>query len=259
MFKLLLTTPLFILFLCYTANGQKYISRLELKPKEIYEVGLDNHLIVDTLIMHKKAVIKFQADEYGVLEAKYAIIGNKCTISAKGEGGKNGDNSMPGNDGQNGGSLSLVLNLKKLGDLTIDTRGGNGGDGKSGKDGFTGTPDREETKATKSPNGEIIYTRVMVPGKDGTNGTNATMGGNAGNGGNIMLMYKTDGFIPIFNHDSRKNNHISILSTAGMEGRNGTPGKGGRGSMDGIVNYTDRNTAQDGKIELVNLEQTAAN
>jgi hypothetical protein len=250
------TFPIFFsLLVSYNIQAQKLQTKLEVKAKETYVVGPENYLKVDTLIMHDKATIQFQGTKNGILEAQHVIIGEKCTISSRGADGKRGEEGNPGTDGQHGGSLSLIMHFIKLGDLTIDTQGGDGGDGQNGKNGFQGSMEREETRAVKDPNGKVTYNTVIIPGKQGTDGTDATLGGNGGNGGNIMLVYRTNGFIPNFNPEGKARNSINILYQAGQTGRTGSPGKGGLQSIDGIVKYSERTVAQDGKVDLVNLDQ----
>ena len=237
--------------------AQDTVSKLVIKEKEAYVVGPENVLKVDTLVMLDQATIQFDPKRYAMLEAKVAMIGDKCVILNKGVDGKNSKRLTPGEDGANGGTINIILNFKSLGKLTIDTRGGNGGAGINGKDGYAGEPERTETKTVRDASGKERVVTSVVPPRAGTDGGDATMGGNGGNGGNITLMYSANDFIPVFNQYDRETNSIVILHTAGQRGRTGEPGKGGIASMDGTVKYSDIKNSQDGRIELINLNAEA--
>lgn len=247
-----------LFFLCFTAftpsiAQQTAIPKLEISKGDTYVVGQDNTLRVDTLIMQDKAIIKFNPDQHGVLEAKVAIIGNKCVISSKGSEGRDGIDLISGENGGNGGDLSLVMHILSLGKLTIDTRGGSGGAGVNGKNGHKGTLERTETKTYTDVSGKQQTVTVVIPGEAGTNGTDATHGGNSGNGGNVSLTYSTNGFIPVFNNPKWDKNSIVILHTAGSRGRTGEPGKGGTHRMDGAVVFSEVRNSRDGRVQLINL------
>ena len=244
-----------LLFLSFGLSAQdNRLPKLIVKKGQTYVVGPENTLFVDTLILQDKATIQFATDRQGVLETKVVYVGKDCLITSRGESGKPGKDNKPGTDGEDGGDLSLVLRLKELKSLTIDTRGGNGGKGMNGKSGHPGTPDQYVKRVVKDSKGNTITITDLIPGQPGKDGGNATMGGGGGNGGNVMLLYSTDGFIPIFNHGRHKNN-ITILHTAGTQGKSGEPGKGGNQRMDGIVEYSDVKPATDGELMLVNLDQ----
>jgi hypothetical protein len=230
------------------------ISKLEIKEKEVYKADSANVLRVDTLIMHDKSAIFFSPMSNAVLEAKVAIIGNKCIISSKGWDGNNSSLYPYGKDGTDGGNLTLVMGLERLGKLTIDARGGQGSQGLNGQHGLPGKPDRLEEKTQIGWNGKPERVKIVVPGEPGTDGTDATSGGNGGNGGNLMLMYSTSGFVPVFNRADRETNSIIILNTAGKGGRSGIPGRGGLGRRNGEIRKTsDIKVIQDGRIELNNI------
>ncbi|GHA76513.1 hypothetical protein [Pontibacter akesuensis] len=248
------------LLLAFPALSQtKHYSKLEIKSKEVFEVGPDNMLVVDTLIMHDKSTIKFSPETLGILKAKVVSVGKNCTISSRGEKGEDAKSALPdkpdlhGTPGQNGGNLQLDMHFASLGSLTIDSRGGKGGDGYDGKNGKRGTADQMSTKSEKSSGGKAINVPYMILGVPGTNGTNATSGRSGGNGGDIQLTYSTADFIPIFNiFDSpNRNNSIYMLYSAGEMGRNGKPGKGGINSWDGELVLIDKQTAVDGTVKLL--------
>lgn len=250
---LLILASLFFLSSGLSAQDKK-IPKLVVEKGQTYVVGPENMLFVDTLILEDKATIQFAPERQGVLETNVVIVGKNCLITSRGTNGNPGKNNEPGTDGENGGDLSLVLRLKELKSLTIDTRGGNGGKGMNGSNGQQGTPEQYVTRVVKDPNGKTVTITDLIPGQPGTDGGNATMGGGGGNGGNVMLLYSTDGFIPIFNHGRHKNN-ITILHTAGTQGKSGEPGKGGNQRIDGIVEYSNVKPASDGELMLVNLDQ----
>lgn len=116
-----------LLFFSYGLSAQdKKLPKLIVKKGQTYAVGPENTLFVDTLILEDKTTIQFAPERQGVLETKVVFIGKDCLITSRGANGKDGKKDNPGTDGENGGDLSLVLHLKELKNLTIDTRGGTG-------------------------------------------------------------------------------------------------------------------------------------
>ena len=246
--------------LCTPLLAQKSsISKLEIKKGETFLVRSKNQLFVDTLIMHDKSTIAFDSEQYGILEAKAVYIGKKCTITSKGKNGKDGFRNRQGTAGADGGSLTLTLHFKKLDDLTIDTRVGDGGRGVNGKNGRHGSNDAVSTVTTTDGAGNTVTKTVIRPGERGTPGGNATGGGNGGNGGNLMLVYSTDDFIPVFNN-TKAHNSITILHTAGANGVAGIPGTGGIQSQDGVVVYEGKEpkAAHHGKVTLIDVKSEIA-
>jgi len=228
------------------------VSKLVIEAKEIYEVPTGNVLLVDTLIMHDKATIKFSPETKGILQVNYAIIGKKCIITSKGIDGRDTAFNKPGTQGMDGGDLDITINFSRLKSLIIDTQGGAGGKGLNGKDGKKGTPDRREKQKVKGRNGQDIITFVHIPGIPGTDGTNATQGHKGGNGGDITLTYSAKTFIPVFNH-AKAPHSIILLHTMGNTGKDGKPGKGGFNSKDGEVIHKEKLEATDGQVKLVNV------
>lgn len=285
--KSLLLLASFSFILSYTFAQHPIIPKLVISKGEVYTVGPDNTLLVDTLVMHDKSTIVFAPETQGMLQASVAIIGNKCTISSKGNNGAhtnvgvapnrremgktlehtgktllNGDviNADPidnGTRGQDGGDLKLTLHFERLGSLTIDSCGGRGGNGTNGKNGKKGTPDRQYERKVVGANGQYVPEIVVIPGKKGTDGSDATAGITGGNGGNIDLTYSTNAFIPVFNHD-RAQHSISLLHTAGETGRDGLPGKGGFNSFDGRVVHARLTPSKDGEVKLTNANTSSA-
>ncbi|MEJ8756137.1 hypothetical protein WG947_03955 [Pontibacter sp. H259] len=227
-------------------------SKLEIKKNEVFKVGPTNMLLVDTLIMHDKATIQFSPEVKGILQSNVAYVGNNCTVTSRGLNGINYTSKTMGTPGQDGGSLDIILHFERLGKLTIDTRGGRGGDGMKGKDGAKGAPDRIEERSVVGPDGKYTTVRVVIPAQLGSDGTSATTGFTGGNGGDVQLSYSTNDFIPVFNNAEAKNG-ILLLTTAGAYGRDGQPGRGGLGRMDGKLVQLENEKPQDGKVELVNV------
>ncbi|PVY43101.1 hypothetical protein [Pontibacter virosus] len=234
---------------------QSHLSKLVIAKGKTYTVSPGNTLLVDTLIMQDKATMKFDPSLYGVLEAKIAYIGQKCVITSKGSDGKKGNREQAGSSGENGGDLTVSIHFAQLGNLIIDTSGGDGGKGADGKHGAAGIQDRYETRTATDPvTKKTTTTTVLVPGRAGTAGSDATMGGSGGHGGNITLQYSTEGFIPIFNNEAVKKNGIRILTTGGRQGQSGQPGKGGFQRADGGIKYAEIIPSSEGKIMLINRD-----
>lgn len=248
-----------LLVLCTTSAFAQttHIGKLELKPKQVYIVGPDNTLLVDTLIMHDKSVIQFSPEKPGVLKAAVAIVGSNCEILSRGENGQDSEYKTRGTRGKNGGDLNITMHFDKLKSLVIDTRGGTGGDGRDGRNGKNGIKDRREKKIIKGAKGQDIITYEHIPGTPGTNGTNATTGLPGGNGGNISFTYSTKNFIPVFNH-SKARNSITLLHTVGDAGRDGKPGLGGFQSEDGILEHKKEPGSVDGQIRLYKANTATA-
>ncbi len=85
----------------------------------------------DTLILEDQSVIKISPGLPSfTLYAQYVKIGQNCLITSKGVDGKDGTHThIHGKWGKNAVPLNLYLNIYELGNLSIDTRGGNGGQG----------------------------------------------------------------------------------------------------------------------------------
>lgn len=252
--KIKYLVPAFLLLAATTAFAQtKHISKLELKPKQVYLVGADNILSVDTLIMGDKSVIRFSPEAPGALRVGKAFVGEKCTIESRGKDGEHTRKGRPGTQGYDGGDLDIIIHFEELKSLIVDTQGGAGGNGLNGKNGKRGIPDRQEKKIIKGAKGEDIITYEFIPGIAGTNGTNASQGHKGGNGGDIILTYSTASFIPVFNHTNATHS-ITLLHTIGNTGKDGLPGKGGFNSQDGEVVYEKKLEPVDGQIRLIRAD-----
>ena len=258
----LLTLTVILLITIPAFSQTTHYSRLEIKEKEVFEVGPGNTLIVDTLIMYNKSTIRFSPDTLGVLKAKVVRIGKSCLITAKGEDGIDyrlkaySTLREHGSPGQNGGDLDIQLQIEKLGSLTIDTRGGKGGDGLKGRNGKKGIPERKEKKRVIGANGKYITVNEVIPGVPGTDGTNASTGFHGGNGGNIDLAYSASNLIPVFNN-SKARNSITLLYRGGSPGKDGKPGIGGIDSNDGDLITLEKKESVDGEIKLTNLKASS--
>lgn len=250
-----------------TATAQQGpISKLVITKGETYTVGPDNTLLVDTLIMHDKATIKFATGQLGKLGARIAYIGDNCLITSKGADGENGkalkpgvaslpgrtgkaaETGKPSTDGEDGGSLELDMHFMELGRLTIDTRGGKGGNGANGANG------RRPISESNNQIGHGSNTaRHLVAGDPATNGKPGTPGGFGGNGGNVKLTYSTHSFTPSFNQP-QNHRSITILYKGGFNGASGKAGKSyisHEVAVEGTQGATVEKKSLDGAVELI--------
>lgn len=263
------------------ASAQNTIPKLVINKKTTYTVDSTNILRVDTLIMQDKSVLQFASSKYGLLEANVTIIGKDCVISAKGEDGEPGDNGRSGKyesfgnpnattsimkDGENGkegehgkdaSNLTVRLHFIALGSLTLDMRGGDGGEGGSGGNGARGSEDTSEMRSGTDINGKSYNYTVIEPGRPGGDGGHAAPGGSSGDGGNLVFMYSTDGFIPVFNQQGRSINSITILTQSGKSGKAGKPGGGGIAARSGNPAFNVNYSSKNGQIMLINMDAEA--
>ncbi|WP_162427349.1 hypothetical protein [Pontibacter pudoricolor] len=223
-----LSISLFLLLnLLGTVKGQS-VPKLEVRAGQVYVVGPDNRLIVDTLVLHNNAEIKFAANTTGTMVVKAAYVGDGCTITSRGSDGEHGKRNVPATNGGNGGDLELNIHFIKLGSLALDTRGGAGGKGYIGKNGSKPVTKKEATKVMgKDGNYSTVYHTTIV--KTGSEGESGTAAGAGGSGGDLTLTYSTEGFVINFNRNARYSQkatrHINIMTQAG---KTGIPGKDGR-------------------------------
>lgn len=262
--KLMLTCAVsaLSLYFCSEMQAQSF-SKLEVAAGDVFYVEAGNQLTVDTLVLHDNATVQFASTSLGKLHAKVAYVGNACVITAKGQDGKNGRNGesggvygesgQSGERGRDGGNLELKFNFVSLGNLTIDTRGGDGGNGGNGGHGARGTRDKTETRTSTDGKGNSHSFTLNIPGRPGGQGGDGGTSGVGGNGGDITLIYSTSDFIPVFNHGAKKNG-IDIALQAGKNGFNGKPGRGGINAADGKQLYNGESSAVDGSIKLINAK-----
>jgi len=119
----------------------------------------------------------------------------------------NGTHGQPGSPGKN---VSLNLNIKSIGTLTIEVIGGKGGNGGAGGNGGKGG------NATCTCNA----------GKGG-NGGNGGFPGNGGAGGNVSIVYTKVGNVSV------SNSNFIIRNIGGLHGLGGYGGAGGQGGAGG--------------------------
>ena len=187
------TWIIIILFVIQTAQvlGQVRVSKLTIRPKEVYELGQSDILVADTLIMMDSSKLLLnRLKQENFIRAQVAVFGKGCVIDGSGINGKPGrkgkDGSQPfvpcndgtdarpgmrGLDGGNGINLSLYVNrIVFRGHVYINLRGGNGGDGGDGGNGGGGSSGT-----------------VHCKGGNGGNGANGGSGGDGGNGGLLTI------------------------------------------------------------------------
>ena len=223
---------LFLAFLSVaSAFSQVHVSRLVIKPKEVYELGQTDILVADTLIMMDSSRIilnKLKTDNF--IRTKIAIFGNGCIIDGSGIEGKAGrkgkDGETPigpcrnassgrigarGLDGGNGINLSFyVEKLTIKGKIFITLTGGNGGAGGEGGHGGGGSPGT-----------------VHCTGGNGGNGADGGNGGNGGNGGTLTLNCATcPSTKGLINTKIYISSNGGRLGASGRGGYDGPPGLG---------------------------------
>jgi hypothetical protein len=128
-----------------------------------------------------------------------------CT---QGSNGNMGNRGQPGSPGKN---VSLNLNIRSIGILTIEVIGGRGGNGGVGGNGGKGGNSTCKCSA----------------GGNGGNGGRGGDGGNSGAGGNVSIIYKTIGNVSV------SNSNFTILNSPGQRGLGGNGGAGGQGGAGG--------------------------
>lgn len=242
--------------------AQVRLSKLVIKPHEVYELKNSDILIVDTLVMMDSSVLllnKLKRENF--IHARRITFYRGCLIDGKGVHGligrngrtgttstapcSNGNAGFKGTDGTNGGTgINLFLSFNDLvlhGVPTIDVSGGDAGDGgNGGPGGGGGTGTRLCTGGSGGAGG---------PGSNGGNGGNAgavtfhanniselrsilgdrllvhNFGGHAGNGGEGG----GGGYAGL--SPTGKN------SLDGKSGKRGTSGKDGIAGKPGAINF----------------------
>lgn len=186
------------------------------------KVIAEDSVYIDTLILKDGAKINFR--KQAILVVENAFVGNGCELNSGGSNGLDGDDleQLNGGNGEDGNALTVMISFRTLGNLTINTSGGKGGKGSRGHAGDNG------------PAG--------IGGDDGKTGGN---GGDGGVGGKLTLLYRSDGFLPVFNGNLNQrawknpeprakrfaaNDHsIQLNYAGGKAGAGGSGGRGGRG------------------------------
>jgi len=164
---------------------KNYYARV-IVPEDVYATVTLGSIDIDTLIMDRNSSLKFERRSV-TMNVKKAVIETNVTWDGAGESGVG-----TGGHGTMGANLNLYVSFSKLGQLTIDTRGGSGMKGAYSSRNFI-----------NSPSG------------------NGGSGGNGGNGGSVYLSYRSEGFTPIF---KRAKTNSLIVKTKG--GAGGTGGSG---------------------------------
>jgi hypothetical protein len=199
---LLLITTLTINCHSQVMTNSHYI-KVVVEEDEEKIIGLDS-VYIDTLVLKDGAKIKFF--QHSVLVVENAFIGNKCEFNSSGTPGTDPKElgQLQGGDGEDGKNLTLIVNFKTLGSLTVNTSGGKGGNGSRGLTGLSG-----------------------ADGSNGEDGLSGGQGGDAGDAGNLTLLYTCTGFVPIF--ESKREHGIQLKHTGGEAGSGGRGGLGGKG------------------------------
>jgi hypothetical protein len=187
-----------VLFVLFFLPGAMYaqvrVSKLVIKPKQVYDLGQSDILVADTIVMMDSSRLilnKLKPDNF-IRVKSIRVAGNYCIIDGRGVAGQPGRegipgitpggpclNGTPGKDGTKGldgtKALNLSLYFDKItvrGQLIIDLSGGTGGRGGNGGAGGGGSP------GTRHCNGG-----------NGANGGKAGVGGNGGNGGALTIVH----------------------------------------------------------------------
>lgn len=225
-----------ILFLWLLLPGALYaqlrVSKLVIKPKQVYDLGQSDILVADTIVMMDSSRLilnKLKGENF--IRVKSIRVGNYCIIDGRGVNGQSGRegisgvtpggpclNGSPGKDGTKGldgtKAINLSLYFEKIsikGQLIIDVTGGGGGRGGNGGAGGGGSP------GTRHCNGG-----------NGANGGKAGPGGNGGNGGAVTITF----FKPQVLKDlilSKKMVIRNLGGDAGPSGKGGYHGGAGLG------------------------------
>ncbi|RAU81618.1 hypothetical protein [Pontibacter arcticus] len=227
---------IFLLLLCVgfvsNSQAQQVLSKLEIKAKEVYTVNPDNILLVDTLIMHDKAVIQFNAGTPAFVGVNTAFVSRDCKFMLKGKNGLLKENDPESLEGKDGSSIEIDIHFEKLGSLFVDTRGGNGAKGVDGN---------YEVQSTKKTDADGSF-KSLAPAKAAVAGGK---GGKGGQGGNVSFAYSSNGFIPRFNQ-YRKQHAIIIVTQGGKGGKPGNMGKfEGPGGPNGQIKLINKNLKLD--------------
>lgn len=182
---------MFLWVFCLAAQAQIRVSKLVIRPHEVFQMDSSDILVADSLIMMDSSTIRLnglKAENF--IRTNVAVFARHCRIDGRGVHGKKGTNGTPGltrvgpcRDGvpgrnglrglSGGPGINLFLYIDKIhmnGDLTINLSGGNGGDGGDGGDGGGGSPGTQHCR-----------------GGDGGQGGNGGAGGDGGRGGVLTI------------------------------------------------------------------------
>lgn len=180
-----------ILCCCLSAQAQVRVSKLVIRPHEVFTLDSTDILVADSLIMMDSSRLKLnglKAENF--IRTNVAVFGKNCIIDGRGVAGKKGTDGTPGltpigpcRDGvpgrnglrglSGGSGINLFLYIDKIhlnGKLIIDLAGGDGGDGGNGGEGGGGSAGTQHCN-----------------GGDGGKGGNGGSGGDGGRGGTLTI------------------------------------------------------------------------
>ncbi len=218
---------LFFLLYCFGVQAQVRVSKLVIRPHEVYTMDSTDILVADSLIMMDSSTIRLNGlKSENFIRTNVAIFGNHCVIDGRGINGKrgvdgahgqtpagpcrdgsSGRNGLRGLSGGAGTNLFLYIdNIQIKGKLTIDITGGNGGDGGYGGEGGGGSPGTQH-----------CY------GGEGGSGGNGGVGGDGGRGG-VLTIGGRDAIIV----RALVGNVLTVAQNGGSFGYGGIRGAGGQ-------------------------------
>lgn len=221
---------LFIFSCCVSAHGQVRVSKLVIKPHEVFTLDSTDILVADSLIMMDSSRIKLnglKAENF--IRTNVAVFGNNCIIDGRGVAGKKGTDGtvgltpigpcrdgVPGRNGlrglSGGSGVNLFLYLDKIhlqGRLVIDLSGGDGGDGGDGGEGGGGSSGTQHCN-----------------GGDGGRGGNGGAGGDGGKGGKLTI-----GGREAVTMKACMGNLLVLKNNGGSFGYGGVGGPGGQAGL----------------------------
>ncbi len=218
---------LFFFCCCLGVEAQVRVSKLVIKPHEVYIMDSTDILVADSLVMMDSSTIRLNGlKSENFIRTNVAIFGNHCVIDGSGINGKRGSDGVngqtpagpcrdgsPGRNGlkglSGGSGTDLFLYIDKIqikGKLTIDLSGGDGGDGGNGGEGGGGSPGTQH-----------CY------GGEGGSGGNGGMGGDGGRGG-VLTIGGRDAIIV----RALVGNVLTVKQNGGSFGYGGIRGAGGQ-------------------------------
>jgi hypothetical protein len=227
--------PIFLIIFPFVAWTQIRLTKLVLRPKQVYELKGSDILVVDSLIMMDSSRLILNKNKpENFIHARTIKFGKGCWIDGGGTPGligrdgrpgvstqspcTDGGPGRPGTEGTFGGSgIKVSIYFSDLviqGTLTIDVSGGAGGNGGRGGNGGGGGPG----------------TRLCKGGNGGQGGL-GSHGGNGGNAGDVTFVAPR---IP----ELRNMLGVSIIvrNYGGDFGEGGDPGARGPAGLSALGN-----------------------
>ena len=199
-------------FVIKEKHSELTLRRLELgaNSKIEFDSGVTQWKVkADQAVIAKGVVIDAQGasgKNANGLEGVSLPVAQDCQNGAQGRKGNSGENGLPGVE------IHLQLGLQRLGDLTIDTRGGQGGAGGVGGQGGDAGPLKRCDK------------------KKGGIGGDGGSGGAGGSAGYVTVEYWSVSETVIGSSIDNLKEKIKVLASGGLGGLGGAGGKGGQGS-----------------------------